>query len=589
MKAIEQLITMSSFTNQNAVPSSKRQRIVSSVNTATHGTDDTEDLTEDVDDDMNIKSLDRNSIVYIFSYIQPSLLFSDVSIVCKDWSQTITDSNFVFGYFKNTCKLQSQLCDVSQMYSKDSLKQWKIPYLQMELRKRKLKVSGKKEILVERLYSAMSGKYDNDCETSKNTENHNNNTSEINTTKNKSDNNDSENEQDKKDKNDKNIDNKCGLIKADRSRMVKMKLRELIFNRTICQNCLCSRPNDKSKGNFKYRKKKNVMNQSYYHFRTMCHDCNQLSEFNTISLQDCIEKYGVSGKDLNKFGINIIKNQTRQEKVPQRYEVKMQRQSSKPRMLNKYINGEKRYQQNDRGGYIRVYGKNPKKLQRKKTKPKTKPKRKKLQNKTHIPHKHVVYGFNIYSWNLRSQLRDKLNHVIEADKDCFVNLAVVKQIAEWKYQTKTVGSTRRCTRFNNNKNKEHNEGNFNRNSCNGKSYVGGLDRDYSCNRYNIKDDILQEMREKYGKFYDSDDDADEYVASLDDDEIYQLYINSFTVKNKNISFKFKRANQDCKWVANVFENNEIFYNAKNLKRDINTVYELNVSRPNQSFLNFTWW
>ena len=639
-----------------------------------HASDDTQEA--DVDDLMNVNKLDRNSIIYIFGYIQPSLLFTNVVKVCKGWSHVITDSNFIFGYFKNTYKLQSLSCDMSQIYSKQSLNQWTVPNLKMELKKRKLKVSGKKEGLIERLYNAMTEKRGKDCESINNTNNANSscntNTINMNTTNNTNNQNDNNNSKDTNSDNANNTetdesnqstndDSKCGLKKSDRSRILKMKLRQLMFNRRVCQNCLRSRKNDKSIGSVTHRARKNVKNQSYYHFRTICDQCSQLSEFNTISLKHCIVKYGVTGKDLNKFGINIIKNETVEEKTEWKYKLMTKSQCSKPQMLYQYINNKKRYDQNERGGYTEICDETQSKKmkkkkdkekkkkkkqkqnkQKRKTKPKTKPRNNKpeTQNKTasktkcarktkcreygygtdssscsgdgdeNIPNNHGIstnyasdgsydttdtshdgdsdgwVAMGYWNWssytrkkkdiksNLRGKLKQKLNDVIKSDDNCFVNLAVVKQIAQWKYQT--LAPKRRCSRLNDtSKNKDNDNCNSNRNDgVYNDGYNSSIDIDPE---YYFKKNMIMEMAKKYGEFYDDDEDkVDEFVKNLDDDDIYDSYIQSFTTKKKKISFKYKSINMGCKKIAKLFERNEIFYNARNLKRDINTVYQLNI-------------
>ena len=99
--------------------------------------------------------------------------------------------------------------------------------------------------------------------------------------------------------------NKFLIDKSDRSRLVRMNLLSFMSDRQICQNCLKRYSNKKE---MVYRKKYNQFILSYYHFRCICKECDNLTEFRVTSLKKCKDLFNISQQDLDKFGINIIKN-----------------------------------------------------------------------------------------------------------------------------------------------------------------------------------------------------------------------------------------------------------------------------------------
>ena len=99
----------------------KRQRLVSSKN-SNHGNWNSSKNGKNSRLVTNfIGRVDKNSTTAIFYFIQPSLLFKNIVRVCKQWNKLISNDNFIFGYYKQTCHLT-----LPTHYSKELLRKWKV-------------------------------------------------------------------------------------------------------------------------------------------------------------------------------------------------------------------------------------------------------------------------------------------------------------------------------------------------------------------------------------------------------------------------------------------------------------------------------
>jgi len=206
---------------------------------------------------FNVNNIAITSLTSILEYINVKFLYMNVCRVCKYWHSTVTDSDFIFGYFRKTVHENP-----AQPLTLQHLKSYKVAYIKQELKARKLKVNGKKSELVDRLHQSI-----------------------------------------RVDAQKRNIKNQQSI--SNRKRLILFVMKKLISDELFCQNCHKNWTAYFNAHKQSTLTKKSMMKRlgDIHMGLRICQKCQNLLEYQDVNTEHALRYYGLSSSDFERCGV----------------------------------------------------------------------------------------------------------------------------------------------------------------------------------------------------------------------------------------------------------------------------------------------